>query len=271
MARYFSCHFWSLHLSSLGKHCYRLSLHRHLLNSLRSPILRVELHREWNDLSPCFNPLSHSQRIPGNKGSKEICKNVGLLNTFLCLLVILLDTSGLLPFFHSLLVPNREQLVFSPLRARHATLQVVFARSLSARKCWSPLLCILGPIRCTPMLCTRCREFWERFGRGCCSVFGRALCSSYPAIFIARRGRESVWFREDPNQCLTYSKIVATIIVTTGIIIFTMGKQRVASHLLSDSGTENQWFVCWTMSTFWFTFTFSDDSWVSCPVTLLFG
>lgn len=243
MARYCSSHFGSLHLPSLWRHRFRLSLHRHLPNSLGSAVLRVELHRERDDPSGVCRPLSHSQHIPGNKGSKEICKNVGLMNTLLCLLVILLDTS-LSAWIQSSLVPNREQLVFSPLRARHATLQVMKGRALSARKYWSPPLCILDRIRCTPMRYTLCRESWERFGRDCCSVFGHASCSSLPAIFIARRGREDVWFREDPNQCLTYSKIVATIVVTSGIIIFTMGKQRVASHLLSESGTENLWFVC---------------------------
>ncbi|CBK24652.2 uncharacterized protein [Blastocystis hominis] len=152
-------------------------------------------------------------RIPGNKGSKEICKNVGLLNTFLCLLVILLDT-----------IPNREQLVFSPLRARHATLQEVListavyigSHTLHSYALYS-VQGILGAIWTGLLQCIRA-----------CIVF---IVSSY------------LYCSEDPNQCLTYSKIVATIIVTTGIIIFTMGKQRVASHLLSDSGTENQWFV----------------------------
>lgn len=133
MARYCCSHFGSLHLPSLWRHRFRLSLHRHFPNSLGSAVLRVELHRERDDPSGVCNPLSHSQHIPGNKGSKEICKNVGLMNTLLCLLVILLDTS-VSACLHSFLVPNREQLVFTPLRARHATLQVKKGMPLSARK-----------------------------------------------------------------------------------------------------------------------------------------
>lgn len=94
-------------LTLLGAQFYALS---YIVNELILVLLQI---------------VSHLQRIPGNKGSKEICKNVGLLNTFVCLLVILLDTSFFFfLFFFS--VPHREELVFTPLRARHATLQVVF-------------------------------------------------------------------------------------------------------------------------------------------------
>lgn len=43
--------------------------------------------------------------------------------------------------------------------------------------------------------------------------------------------------RTDGNQCLTVSKIVATILVCIGIILFTLGKQKVSSVLLD--GEEN--------------------------------
>ena len=47
-------------------------------------------------------------------------------------------------------------------------------------------------------------------------------------------------YRTDFNQCLTTSKIASTIIVTLGIIIFTFGKQRVASTLLPTDDESNE-------------------------------
>ena len=46
--------------------------------------------------------------------------------------------------------------------------------------------------------------------------------------------------RTDFNQCLTTSKIASTIIVTLDIIIFTFGKQRVASTLLPTDDESNE-------------------------------
>ena len=37
--------------------------------------------------------LPDVQIIPGNKGAKEICKQVGVINTLICCAVILIDTS----------------------------------------------------------------------------------------------------------------------------------------------------------------------------------
>ena len=50
--------------------------------------------------------------------------------------------------------------------------------------------------------------------------------------------------RTDPNQCLTASKVASTILVTAGIVVFTVGKQRVASHLLATSDVEQSFPFC---------------------------
>lgn len=42
----------------------------------------------------------------------------------------------------------------------------------------------------------------------------------------------------DPNQCLTTSKIVSTILVCVGIFIFTMGKQSIQSVSLSSESSQ---------------------------------
>ena len=69
--------------------------------------------------------FSHVQRIPGNKGAKEICKQVGVINTLICCVVILIDTStpSLVTFP---LVPNRAKLIFEPIARTHTTLSSVF-------------------------------------------------------------------------------------------------------------------------------------------------
>ena len=58
----------------------------------------------------------------------------------------------------------------------------------------------------------------------------------------------------DSNQCLTVSKIIATILVTAGIVIFTFGKQRIASVVLPtidrSSGQSN--YICFLYTLFLF-------------------
>ena len=165
------------------------------------------------------------------------------MNTFLCLLVILLDTSFIIFQFLTFSPSSGKTRFYSASSApRYAP--GCPSLSLSARKCWYPRLCTLDLTRCTPTRCTPCKASLGPFGLDCCSASEPASCLSHPVIFTARRSWRNVRFREDPNQCLTYSKIVATMVVTTGIIIFTMGKQRISSHLLSNSGMENLLIVC---------------------------
>ena len=59
---------------------------------------------------------------------------------------------------------------------------------------------------------------------------GLLQCLRACVVFVSSH---YLYCRTDFNQCLTASKIASTIIVTLGIIIFTFGKQRVTSTLLS--------------------------------------
>ena len=90
-----------------------------------------------------------------------------------------------------------------------------------------------------------------QFGQVYCNAFVLALCSCLLIICIACRmignnqnnnlnefnnhinnNKLLFMLRTDSNQCLTISKIVATILVCVGIILFTLGKQKVSSVLL---------------------------------------
>ncbi|KAK8833597.1 hypothetical protein WA577_001530, partial [Blastocystis sp. JDR] len=135
-------------------------------------------------------------RIPGNKGTKEICKQVGVINTMICCVVILIDT-----------IPNRAKLIYEPIARTHTNLSSVFVATfvyvishiIHSYALYS-VQGALGAIWTGLLQCIRA-----------CVVFftsGYLYCAS------------------DPNQCITWSKIVATILVTCGIAIFTYGKRQ---------------------------------------------
>ncbi|KAK8795843.1 hypothetical protein WA171_003810 [Blastocystis sp. BT1] len=147
-------------------------------------------------------------RVPGNKGSKEICKQVGLINTFLCFIVICVDT-----------IPNRDVLVYQPIAVKKATVRKVFeamgmyiiSHIIHSYALYS-IQGSLGAIWTGLLQCIRA-----------CVVF---LSSHY------------LYCSTDPNQCLTTSKIVSTILVCVGIFIFTMGKQSIQSVSLSSESSQ---------------------------------
>lgn len=87
----------------------------------------------------------------------------------------------------------------------------------------------------------RFRVFSERSGRVFYNVFVPVSYLSLPTIFIASMNQSNLLIDStDVNQCLTTSKIISTVLVTVGILIFTAGKQRIASTILStQEDTEN--------------------------------
>lgn len=75
-------------------------------------------------------------------------------------------------------------------------------------------------------LCFLCRDRWELFGLDCSSVFEHAQCLLCRVIYSASRDCREMVSRSDANQCLTVSKMVATVLVCVGILIFNVGKKK---------------------------------------------
>ena len=133
--------------------------------------------------------------VPGNKGSREICKRIGIINTMISLVIIAVDT-----------YPHREALVLSPLREKKASFgdliqSFFFYVGSHFVHSWAlfSVQGLLGAVWTGLLQCIRA-----------CAVF---LVSGY------------LYCGSDANQCLTLSKGLATVFVCTGIVIFNYGKK----------------------------------------------
>ncbi|KAK8802792.1 hypothetical protein WA171_006464 [Blastocystis sp. BT1] len=161
-------------------------------NSPLTGILLTLLGAQFYALSYILN--EYISTLPGNKGSKETCKWIGIINTSISLLLICFDT-----------YPHRQTLILRPLLSHHATLTMalkatglyILSHFVHSWALFS-IQGVLGAVWTGLLQCVRA-----------CVVF---LVSSY------------LFCKMDVNQCLTTSKAVATIIVCLGILIFNKGK-----------------------------------------------
>lgn len=144
-------------------------------------------------------------RIPGNKGSKEICKRVGIINTAICCLVICVDT-----------LPNRNTLIFEPIAKKNATITRVFQATL---------VYIVSHI-------VHSYALYSVQGSLGAIWTGLLQCIRACVVFVSSH---YLYCSTDPNQCLTTSKIASTVLVCVGILVFTTGKQKVERVLLPSA------------------------------------
>ena len=126
----------------------------------------------------------------------------------------------------------------SPLQSRR--LRFVYGRGLefTGRKYSKRWGCISSRILFIRMLYIQFRVLWVQFGQVFSSVFEH-VWYFFRLIFVLQVSHLKVIQNStDPNQCLTTSKIVSTILVCVGIFIFTMGKQSIQSVSLSSESSQ---------------------------------
>lgn len=163
-------------------------------NSPLTGILLTLLGAQFYALSYILN--EYISTIPGNGGSKNTCKWIGIINTILSSIFILVDT-----------YPNRDTLIMQPLKSRKSSLSTVMkATALYVAShfvhSWAlfSIQGVLGAVWTGLLQCVRA-----------CVVF---VVSGY------------LYCGADPNQCLTLSKGIATVLVCIGIVIFNKGKSQ---------------------------------------------